>query len=673
MTWPVKGIPAAPVARAGRGSVVALALLYAGGVAAGLTAGAESPLIEFWILPVVAVGVLSLLWPGQEEGRGPAVGRRPFAAAIAWLLLSPAPVAAAMPGFSVSDGLRIGLVVTAVTLATLVAYRRLGSGCWFPREIRDVLLLAFLLVLGGAASIALGGLPGTSLGGTGTFQLDVALLVRYDVNAISGTLAVLSLWHYPRPQHSTRRLAQFLPVLVPLSVGCLTLPYLYPHYPIAWLVFLPAMWTGLTLTPRSVGIAAIVIPIGPAIVARTEFSHLSRDDWLPAQLVMELLLAVSIVLAFVIIVLREATARVIVGNAAAAEAEAAQNALLHKVIESIEDGVLLVDAVGRIVMSNPAARTLLGPGMGAPGASLSRPEADREMAELVAASLRELLAAPSDGPVRTELRMTTGDRQHRVYALAARPLSDSAGRLHIVVISDITAEHDRRSQLESFAGAVAHDLKNPLASLALWMDVADDEAQDDVDRGREALEQAREVGLRMRDLIDDYLAYTVTREGTLRPAPVDLAALAGEVAMLFRADESLATVLIDAPEVVRADPALVRQLLSNLIGNSVKYRRPGEPAHVALSAGPDDEPGWIRVSVADRGIGIAPAERDRVFEPFSRGSVRSASGPAGTGLGLALCQAIVVRHGGRIVATGNDWGGTTITFTLPEAHATVAA
>ena len=176
--------------------------------------------------------------------------------------------------------------------------------------------------------------------------------------------------------------------------------------------------------------------------------------------------------AYVIVVLRENTARVAMGNLAGAEAEAAQNGLLNTVIETIDDGVLLVDPGGRIVMSNPAARRFLGSGKARVGTVWAAPDGLRDAtgALLSRERLRDLLMEPGAGAVPVVLRSPTTQGRQRVYSVSAHPLGRRQPPLTIVVISDVSAEHDRHSQLETFAGAVAHDLKNPLASLALWMD-----------------------------------------------------------------------------------------------------------------------------------------------------------------------------------------------------------
>jgi signal transduction histidine kinase len=660
-------------------SVTLFALWFVMAVATGTQSYVpERHLSDSWAAPAVLLGLLSLLWPRDRSAY------RRFASVV--LVAAAAFVGETMAtGLPPGDALRIGLVNVAVPLAALAAYHR-AVPAWFPRGIPHVVLYACLATGAAAAIVYLGGIPGGGLGGTGEARYDVAWIIRLQINLVFTGLVTFAIWHPPRPTYCRLEYPSFLPLLALLALFCLTIPYLYPQYPLAWLVCVPWVWLGLVLTPRVAGWAAIGMVLLPAAVARTAWSRLDEAAWLPSSLVMEQLMTISVLLGFIILALRESTARLSARTAAAAAQEAAENALLETVVRTVDDGVILADRRGRILISNPAARRLLGPPAAPPG-----PAGEAEPPWPTAYGLRALdgtdlsqtqltrLVNPTREPVHVRVRRPAGegrrDGADLVYAVAAQALGHLDPPLTLVVLCDVTAEERRTAQLETFAAAVAHDLKNPLASLALWMDVAEDEVVADAARGREALDRAREVGWRMRQLIDDYLAYTVTREGTLRPAVVDLAGLVPEVTSMYAVGERQAEidVDIDLAAVVMADPALVRQVLANLVANSVKYARPGEPPRIRISTAADAAPGWVRVSVADRGIGIDPADRERVFAPFERSAEGAASGRSGIGLGLALCQAIVTRHGGRISADGNAWGGTTVTFTLPEARAAVAS
>jgi signal transduction histidine kinase len=172
----------------------------------------------------------------------------------------------------------------------------------------------------------------------------------------------------------------------------------------------------------------------------------------------------------------------------------------------------------------------------------------------------------------------------------------------------------------------------------------------------------------MRQVIEDWLNYTVVQNGQLRPEAVKLFGVASEIVDGRRArwaGDSEPQFELNLEHSVHADPGLLRQLLDNLVGNSIKYTAADQQPWVRISSQPDAEQGWICVEVKDHGIGIPEGEEELIFEEFHRGPQEGRS--AGTGLGLALTRRIVALHGGEMRARRNPEGGSTFTFTLPEA------
>ncbi|MFC4058819.1 ATP-binding protein [Planomonospora corallina] len=223
---------------------------------------------------------------------------------------------------------------------------------------------------------------------------------------------------------------------------------------------------------------------------------------------------------------------------------------------------------------------------------------------------------------------------------------------------------ERGAELERFASVAAYDLKSPLTVITGYTELVEDQLGPGADpRIRGWLQRVRQSTGRMRRLIDDLLSYSSAGDVPLEPAEVDLEQLVAAVVM-----ERTAHLAHDRPHVgfgrlpaVTADPALLRQVMDHLIANAVKYVRHGATAQVDVSAERRGE-AW-RVTVSDRGIGIAPEQRESVFAAFGR--ARGSEGYPGTGLGLAICRRIVERHGGAIHAEENPGGGTRVVFTLP--------
>ncbi|MDR7273271.1 ATP-binding protein [Catenuloplanes atrovinosus] len=388
-----------------------------------------------------------------------------------------------------------------------------------------------------------------------------------------------------------------------------------------------------------------------------------------------------------------AEARVVAATAELRQAEREarrQSGLLAAVMNSIGDGVGVVNEHGEFLLHNRAARALLGVEHDIAGLAgwqahygIFRPDGSPFPAEQLPLA-RALAGEPSDG---VEMVIRNAARPDGVLiSVDGRPLDPAAGqRGAVAVFRDITALRRYEADLAAFAGVVAHDLKSPLAIVSGHCEAADEILADvlaeppggadkgawrpAVDEARDAIGQAVGGVQRMGALIDDLLAYTTARDAPLRLRAVDLGALVAEVVAdrTSRAavgDRPAPRIFVgDLPEVI-ADAGMLRRVLDNLIGNSVKYVRPGTAAHVDVTATADPV-GWAHIQVADRGIGIPDAHKPHVFDSFHR--AHEGTGYAGTGLGLAICRRIVERHGGAVAVEDNPGGGTRISFTLPLA------
>jgi signal transduction histidine kinase len=220
----------------------------------------------------------------------------------------------------------------------------------------------------------------------------------------------------------------------------------------------------------------------------------------------------------------------------------------------------------------------------------------------------------------------------------------------------------RRSnaELEQFAGVVSHDLPAPLSVVGGYFELLGERLEGDTEAAGWVAAGRRAVG-RMSGLITSLLTYAQAGNAPCRFEHARL----GELAELALSDlgssahDATVTIAPGLPE-IDCDPTLIRQLLQNLIGNALKYRHPGRDCRITIGARRESAE-WA-VSVADNGIGIPAAQRDRVFDMFTQ--VDRTAGH-GFGVGLSTCQRIVDRHGGRIAATGTPGGGTTVTFTVP--------
>jgi light-regulated signal transduction histidine kinase (bacteriophytochrome) len=222
----------------------------------------------------------------------------------------------------------------------------------------------------------------------------------------------------------------------------------------------------------------------------------------------------------------------------------------------------------------------------------------------------------------------------------------------------------RRSneELRRFASVVSHDLQEPLRMVTSYMQLLKrDLGENLTDRQSEFLEFAIDGGRRMSALIQDLLAYSRVTSAEPRREDVDCNEVVDEVKANLRAsiEESGATIISGPLPRLTADKSQIRQLCQNLLSNAIKYRGQRPPV-VEVNAERSGNH-WL-FSVADNGVGIDNEQREQIFAMFSRLHDRTIPG---TGIGLAICQRVVERFGGKIWVESQKGQGSTFYFTLP--------
>ncbi|ELY45394.1 PAS domain S-box protein [Natronorubrum tibetense] len=274
------------------------------------------------------------------------------------------------------------------------------------------------------------------------------------------------------------------------------------------------------------------------------------------------------------------------------------------------------------------------------------------------------------------------DGEQRILSVRGMPIRDARGDVTraVITLSDITerTEYQRRleetiaqleesnERLEHFAYAASHDLQEPLRMVSSYLRLVEDRYGDQLDEdGEEFLEFAVDGADRMREMIEGLLAYSrvETRGDPLEPTDLD-AVFEDVVADLqLQIEESDAEITIDELPRVEGDASQLRQVFQNLLTNAITYSGE-EPPRIHIEAERRDR-NWV-VSVHDEGIGIEAEDQERVFEVFQR--LHSRGKHSGTGIGLALCQRIIERHGGDIWLDSEPGEGTTFSFTLSAAE-----
>jgi signal transduction histidine kinase len=264
-----------------------------------------------------------------------------------------------------------------------------------------------------------------------------------------------------------------------------------------------------------------------------------------------------------------------------------------------------------------------------------------------------------------------GEMQHRAQAEEeVRKLNADLERK----VAERTAELAERAkdlersnmELQQFAYVASHDLQEPLRTIASFTQLLAKRYADKLDdKAREFIGFAVDGSKRMQTLINDLLSFS--RVGTqgkaLVPVQTDAVLDAVLKGMKRGIDESGAVITRDPLPTVLADELQLSQLLQNLIGNAIKFRRDG-PAKVHVGA-VRTASGW-NISVRDNGIGVAAEHSERIFVIFQR--LHTKTQYPGTGIGLAICKKIAERHGGRIWFEPTPGGGSTFFFSIADAE-----
>ena len=261
------------------------------------------------------------------------------------------------------------------------------------------------------------------------------------------------------------------------------------------------------------------------------------------------------------------------------------------------------------------------------------------------------------------------------------PIVDENGAItHFVAVKeDITgrkkaedALRDYAEKLESsnqvlqdFAFVASHDLQEPLRKIQAFGEILKSQHCQALDeQGKSYVDRMQVSARRMRSMLDGLLAYSrVTTQG--QPfTQVDLAQITADILsdLELRMMQTGGQVYLDSLPVIEADPVQIRQLLQNLVGNALKFHRPGVPPQINISFRPASGD-TIQLVVEDNGIGFDMLLAGQLFQPFRR--LHPKSEYEGTGMGLAICRKIVERHGGQIDARSGSGLGATFIVTLP--------
>lgn len=341
-----------------------------------------------------------------------------------------------------------------------------------------------------------------------------------------------------------------------------------------------------------------------------------------------------------------------------------------QILATVPEGVLMVDAEGRVLQANPTAKRDL--------AMLAGVQVGETLTRLGDRPLAELLTSPPTRGLWHEVRA-----DDHIFEVIARPVENGPKPEHwVLVLNDVTREREVRAQLQQqerlaavgqLAAGMAHDFNNILTAIILYAHMAArSETLSDRDREHIAVigQQARHASNLIQQILD------FSRRSVLERQPLDLLPLLKEQVKLLERTlpEHIAVHLNYGPEeyIVNADPTRIQQAIMNLAVNArdampqggdlrievrrVTLRLDETPPLAGMAAGD-----WVVLTVADTGVGIAPDVLPRIFEPF----FTTKPPGEGSGLGLAQVHGIVGQHGGYIDVQSRVGEGTVFTIYLP--------
>ncbi len=349
-----------------------------------------------------------------------------------------------------------------------------------------------------------------------------------------------------------------------------------------------------------------------------------------------------------------------------------QEATFRGLLEAAPDGILLVDRSGVIAFANAACASILG---------YTTAELIGQLIEIVVpayirpnhAALRDnYFAAPHTRPMGIGLDLVAARRDGTSVPveISLSPFTFEGHDGAVAIVRDVTDQRRlsrelKRSneELEQFAYVASHDLQEPLRMVSGYTQLLKRRYVDKLDTdANEYIEFAVDGVKRMQSLISDLLAFSRLSTHGKNFSTVDLQDVFEHACANLQASiaETRAQVVIEALPKASGDRTQLIQLAQNLIGNALKFHKPGVAPVIKVTAADEDKL-W-RLDVADNGIGIEPQYRDKIFVIFQRLHTRDKY--AGTGIGLAVCKKIVERHHGRIWIDSELEVGTTFHFTL---------
>jgi PAS domain S-box-containing protein len=326
----------------------------------------------------------------------------------------------------------------------------------------------------------------------------------------------------------------------------------------------------------------------------------------------------------------------------------------------VHEGLIITSADGTILETSPAAEKILE----APSMSLK----GRQVREFcpVREAYEELVSqADAAGRVMNKsVIVLAGDRKRKIVNLSVQRVGDGDNTRYVHVFQDCAdlrtmeerlVQSERLATIGRFASQIAHEIRNPLSSISLNVELLEDELKESNEEARNLIRSVLRELDRLNDIVSEYLQFSRFPKPQLKRGRVD--GVIRDLVQDFKAPPSVKveTRLMESSPELWLDDRLMRQVLENLVRNGVEAIE-GEGA---LTIETDVVDRFFVIRVKDTGHGIPPEAQAKLFEPFF------STKPKGTGLGLATSQQIVFEHNGHLLVESQPGKGSTFTTLLP--------
>jgi PAS domain S-box-containing protein len=335
------------------------------------------------------------------------------------------------------------------------------------------------------------------------------------------------------------------------------------------------------------------------------------------------------------------------------------------VIRSIAEGLVVVDGKGNVVMMNPAAEKLL---------DVTKKEkiGKSVLADMKQEQLVSMVKESSDGKDKEIEIMSNEDETKKILRSSSAVIEDENGQTvgMVSMLSDITKQKELDEMKARFVANVTHELRTPMVAVQKAISLLLAKAAGNVtDTQQEFLDLAERNLKKLSRLIDDLLDLSKLEAGRMdvKKEPCQISNVIRDTVASLETWSSAKDIKVEQkaqdglPNVI-IDPQRIGQVITNLIGNAIKFT-PKEGLIIVKAVSREGKE--IEVSVQDTGPGIPASDLDKVFDRFYQTGERNLTDVSGTGVGLSIAKEIVELHGGRIWAESEKDSGAKFTFTIP--------